>query len=331
MTDKLQQQADAKDQHQAQAHDDGDKQGQSLSQQNQEKVFYYSQKDVDNAKQMVARAGQMLGKLEIDGQPGVCRDEVLKAASGKNVSIKDGHVYDALANIEPNVQTAWQVPNHRAHLKMSSEGDFEHSAAKSLRKVDRDWSEALDKDATKLDKQSSKDLAADRLLQTDIYFKRGEVTPAKLAELKEQIGRVELAMHVMKNPRETVEQLIKKFDKEGDGLSLTDVQGALKSEKLSASERQLLTVISNTEATANQPTYKFTDMQSVLTTWAQGETRSDKHNKEQLFFAAIEGYNGNGIGIKSRERFNTEMGAKDGSQLGDYQRANSFRSIPHPK
>jgi len=325
MTDKIHHQAEKQD-------DDQTDKGQTVSQQNQEKVFYYSQKDVDNARQMVEAASKMLGKLDIDGKPGVSRDEILKAAGNKHLSEKDGRVLDALANIEPNVQTAWQVPGHRAHLKMSSEAEFERNAAKLLRKRDSDWADDLDKDAAKLEAQSKKDLQTDRRLQTDIYFGKNDINPAKLNELKEQINRVDVAMHVMKDPKGTAEQLIKKFDRQGDGLSLTDVQAALKNPSLSTTDRLLLTAASATEANGAHPTYKFVDLENSLKAWAQGETRSDKHNKEQLFFAAIEGYNGNGIGIKSRERFNLEMDVKDSSQLGAYDRANNdYRSIPHPR
>lgn len=315
MTDRVQFQAEAR-QHDVAA-------AEHISQQNQTRVVLYSQKDVDNAKQFVDVASKMLGKLEIDHRPGICRDEILKAAANRHLSLTESKVLDGLANIEPNVQTAWQVPNHRAHLKAWYDTDFGKNPEKK-------------KEA----ELAQRELANDRKLQTDIYFSRGDVTPEQLKELKSEIGRVQVAMHLLKSPEAEAGRLLKKFDRDGKGLSVADVDAALKSGHLSDSERLFLGAAAARQK-ANQDdlrpimdndpvpsaaqldraaTLKADALAGALKDWAVSETRADKYNKEHLFFAAIEGYNGHGIGIKSRERFNNEMAAKDGSKYADYGR-----------
>ena len=99
----------------------------------------YTVKDVKMVNQLTEDANKMLGTLEIDHKPGISRNEIIKAESNKKLSSRDGKVLDGMLNLEPSIQEAWQVPDHRKHLMELSESNFYHSAALTMQKHDRDW------------------------------------------------------------------------------------------------------------------------------------------------------------------------------------------------
>jgi transposase-like protein len=141
---------------------------------------------------------------------------------------------------------------------------------------------------------------------------------------------------------------MRKFDKGNHGLSPAAVDTILKDGHLSQSERTLFKAVADyqkqiasdlreqahhADSTAFLPetaaTLNGSQLAAVLRRWAVGETRSDSQNNEQLLFNAIEGYEGQGIGIKSNDRFAREMDDKDQSQLNADSRAHDFHRVPH--
>lgn len=303
----------------------------------------YTAKDVKTVNQMADDATKMLGTLEIDHKPGVSRNELIKAEGNKKLSNHDGKVLDGMLNLEPSIQEAWQVPDHRKHLMELSEARFYHSAASTMLKHDAEWASRLEKQAVRMGAEANRDLQADRKAQVDVYFNQGAMTPDKLAHVKEEAQRVTVALQVFSHVDKTASDLLGKLHK-GVGGSLTtgDVDAALKDKHLSAADRVVLTAVSkyqyevggsNTDSARNiggasDSTLNRKQLSEVIFDWANAETRADGKGSEALFFRSLEGYNGNGLKITANDRLNRELDAKNSSQLIEDGRNNNFRSIP---
>jgi len=294
----------------------------------------YTQKDIDAAKKMASDAEKMLGQLDIDHKPGVSRSEIISAESKQNVSAHDMRIYGALNNIEPGVQDAWQVPDHRKHLMDHARAQFYRDAAQVLaRNGEKNWAAGLTGEAARLDGPASIELKKDRTRQDQVYFHQGEVTPEKLEFLKEAIKRVDLAAHVLPQADKVAQNLLKKLDPSGHGLTndqIAKLAQAPDNKNLTFEEKTILKGLADFEIfTPRNSLVPAKEMAREIRYWASNESRADSNNNEKLFFQAMEGYSGNGLDIRSDKRFNREMDSKDMSQLHADQDSFQYHSIPH--
>jgi hypothetical protein len=299
----------------------------------------YNQKDVAAAQQFVRDAEKLLGKMDIDHKPGISRADIVAAEGKKNLSELDKKAYLGLANMEPNLQTAWEVPFHRAHLEEQTGGEWRHSIAKLERKGgDGDLADRYDRWADQFDRAAKNDLAADQPKQAKIYFDTAAIKRDTLNKLQDQIDRVEVAVKVLPVVQRKAAELLHQVDPSGHGVTAGDLQKFIVKhssaktdgpDQLSIEDSTLLHVLAHYGRETGRK-INSTEAAEALRTWAVGETRTDKYNTEHLFFCAIEGYNGHGQDVRTSDVFRGKMNDKDTSQLIPDRQANNHRSIPTP-
>jgi hypothetical protein len=305
----------------------------------------YSAADIKAAKNFASDAEKLLGKLDIDHKPGLSRQEISQAGSARHLSTHDKQVLAGLNNLTPSVQEAWQVPGHRAHLRDAAQAADYRWEADGRKKYDPDYAARLNKEAAKIEAKSNPQLKSDGQKQVDVYFNGGAVTEQKLSALKQEVTRVEVARQVVSHPVDAATRLLEKLHC-GKTLSAEVVAKALSDtgssgahsplSKCSPSDKILLNAISAAQlrlkndvlldaefsgkkadgsALEKATTLNAVQLADVLKKWAVGETRADHGNHEQLFFHAIEGYQGRGLVIKNEKELRAALEIKNAEQF----------------
>ncbi len=297
------------------------------------KPVLYTQKDVDAAKKFESDAETLLGKLEIDHKPGVSRADIIAAEGKKHVSPQYQKILHVLNNMEPGVQDAWQVPDHRKHLAEHAQATFYIEAAELLVKNgQKKWASDLIAQAGTLNGKAGAELRADSEKQYQVYFHQVGATPAKLAELKEQTKRVELALNVLPQSEKAAENLLKKLDPLGRGLTNSQIENFARgpaNNKLTWTERTLLQAVADFQKDSPvSGKVPVKDIAEDIRIWAISQSRSDDNSAAKLFFRATEGYKGNAEDIRDRATFNREMDSKNHSQLTADARSYQYHSVP---
>jgi hypothetical protein len=285
----------------------------------------YSETDVNDVRHFVDDATKLLDKLHLDLRSGISRNTLTKAETNKNLSKHDLQVLDGLLALEPSIQDAWQVPNHRQHLQAISEAKFEHA-------FDRKFTVSR-ADAAKLN--------SDRAKQTAVYFGRADVNPATFAELKSQAAHVEAALLFVEGTH-NADVMLQKFQHQSrDGFTSQEIQAALSSTKATDIDKVMLHAMNDylksvqiddpNQSAAARRLLNRDEIAASLSEWAVKEVKPGRENPETLFVSEIEGYSGGGLKNIKRDRFNREMDYKDAGQLEDYDRSHNFKSFPHHK
>ncbi|MBU6452789.1 MAG: hypothetical protein KGS72_13465 [Cyanobacteria bacterium REEB67] len=302
----------------------------------------YSVVDIKAAREFTADAEKLLGKLDIDHKPGLARQEILQAENSRHLSAHDKQVLAGLNNLTPSVQEAWQVPGHRAHLRDAAQAADYRWEADGRKKYDADYAARLNKEAAKIETKSNRQLKIDGQKQVDAYFNGGAVTEQKLSALKQEVARVEVARHVVFHPADAAAKLLERLhcgktlsaEVVAKNLSDSGSHGTLS--KCSPADKVLLSAISaaqlrlkndalldgefsgkkpDSHALEKATTLNAVQLADVIKKWAIGEARADHGNHEQLFFHAIEGYQGRGLVIKSEKELRSALEIKNAEQF----------------